>query len=88
MQLLLCLFQNAFHGPLHKFGKLMYRQMKDGHVDTDRITREEFVKAGTEIVCMANVSNQRKYYFNLFSSGKEYLSRDGGCYSKKNSLYD
>ena len=81
------LFQNAFHGPLHKFGKLMFRQMKNGQ-DSDRITREEFVQAGTEIVCMVNVSAQRKYYFKLFSSGKEYMSSDGWCFSEALPLED
>ena len=70
-------FQNAFHGPLHKFGKLMYKQMKSGHVDNDRITREEFVSSGTEIVCKIHVPEQRKYYFKLFAGGKDHLTREG-----------
>ncbi|KAL8581232.1 hypothetical protein ACOMHN_038332 [Nucella lapillus] len=69
-------FENAFHGPLHKFGKLMYRQMKNGHVDNDRITREEFVAAGTEIVSTMNVADQRRYYYRLFANGKEYLTKE------------
>ncbi|XP_076453248.1 uncharacterized protein LOC143288541 [Babylonia areolata] len=69
-------FENAFHGPLHKFGKLMYRQMKNGHVDSDRITREEFVEAGTEIVSTINVADQRRYYYRLFAKGKEHLTRE------------
>jgi hypothetical protein len=69
--------QKAFQGPLHKFGKLMFRRMKNGNVMSDRITREEFVESGTEIVTKANVDEQRKYYFKLFSSGKDHLTRDG-----------
>ena len=61
--------------------------MKNGQ-DSDRITREEFVQAGTEIVCMVNVSAQRKYYFKLFSSGKEYMSSDGWCFSEALPLED
>ncbi|KAK7088615.1 uncharacterized protein [Littorina saxatilis] len=69
-------FENAFHGPLHKFGKLMYTQMKNGHVDKDRITREEFVAAGTEIVNKVHVGDQRKYYFRLFAGGKDHLTKE------------
>ena len=61
--------------------------MKNGQ-DSDRITREEFVQAGTEIVCMVNLSAQRKYYFKLFSSGKEYMSSDGWCFSEALPLED
>ncbi|KAK7469538.1 hypothetical protein BaRGS_00036444 [Batillaria attramentaria] len=71
-------FENAFHGPLHKFGKLMYKQMlsQTGQVDRDRITREAFVAAGTAIVSKFSVADQRKYYFKLFSGGKDYLTKE------------
>ncbi|PVD32798.1 hypothetical protein C0Q70_08244 [Pomacea canaliculata] len=69
-------FENAFHGPLHKFGKLMFRQMTNSHVERDRITREEFVTAGTEIVNKFDVTDQRKYYIKLFAEGKDYLTKE------------
>lgn len=69
-------FENAFQGPLHKFGKLMYSKMLNGRGDRDRITREEFVAAGTEIITMLNIGDQRFYYFKLFAGNKEYLTKD------------
>lgn len=71
------LYQKAFHGPLHTFGKLMYQQMKNGRVNNDRITREQFVAAGTEIVSKMNIADQRQYYFRLYASGKDYLTKEG-----------
>nr|KAG5688482.1 hypothetical protein BaRGS_011920 [Batillaria attramentaria] len=47
-----------------------------GQVDRDRITREAFVAAGTAIVSKFSVADQRKYYFKLFSGGKDYLTKE------------
>ncbi|XP_041347657.1 uncharacterized protein LOC121367505 [Gigantopelta aegis] len=69
-------FENVFHGPLHKFGKLMYRQMLNGHSNRDRITKEQFVKAGKEILKTFNESDQQKYYFKLFAAGKDVLTQE------------
>ncbi|XP_071093993.1 uncharacterized protein [Haliotis cracherodii] len=69
-------FENAFHGPLHKFGKLMYRQMLNGHTVRDRITREQFVKSGKEILKKFDEVEQHKYYFKLFAASKDYLTTE------------
>lgn len=55
----------------------MFRQMTNSHVERDRITREEFVTAGTEIVNKFDVTDQRKYYIKLFAEGKDYLTKEG-----------
>ncbi|XP_045171511.2 uncharacterized protein LOC123533745 [Mercenaria mercenaria] len=74
-------FENVFHGPLQLFGKLLYRQMVTvGHHSSDkikeRITCEQFVKAGREILKMFDETDQHKYYFKLFAEGKDHLTQD------------
>lgn len=76
------IFQNVFHGPLHIFGKLFYEQMvtngHHGHEKVkDRISCEQFVKAGKEVLKLFSDSDQHKYYFKLFSQGKDHLTREG-----------
>ncbi|WAR02582.1 hypothetical protein MAR_009140 [Mya arenaria] len=77
------LFQNVFHGPLQLFGKLLYEQMvTNGHHHhgdkvRGRITCEQFVKAGKEVLKLFNETDQHKYYFKLFSQGKEQLDKEG-----------
>ena len=77
--------QNVFHGPLQLFGKLLYRQMlvqgsgqhgKDGQIK-DRISLEQFIKAGKELLKMFDESAQHKYYFQLFAAGKDHLTKEG-----------
>lgn len=80
-------FENVFHGPLKLFGKLLYRQMvahgsghghgKNGHIK-DRITLEQFVKAGKELLQMFDEVAQHKYYFQLFAEGKDHLEKEDG----------
>ncbi|KAL4223790.1 hypothetical protein ACF0H5_017256 [Mactra antiquata] len=74
-------FENVFHGPLQIFGKLLYRQMVTvGHHSTekvkDRISCEQFVKAGKEVLKLFSETDQHKYYFKLFAQGQEHLSHD------------
>ncbi|KAK3084924.1 hypothetical protein FSP39_021521 [Pinctada imbricata] len=71
-------FENAFHGPLSKFGKLLFKQMtcNNGSRDRERITKEQFTKAGKVLLKMFDEKEQHKYYFKLFSEGKEYLTKD------------
>ena len=78
-------FQNVFHGPLQLFGKLLYRQMvvhgsgntgKDGQIK-DRITSEQFIKAGKELLRMFDEAAQHKYYFQLFAAGKDHITKEG-----------
>ncbi|XP_005097241.1 uncharacterized protein LOC101847581 [Aplysia californica] len=70
-------FENAFHGPLHIFGKLIYLQMvSSGALHRERITREQFVKAGKEILKMHGEKALVKYYFHLFASGKDHLTNE------------
>ncbi|CAL1536156.1 unnamed protein product [Lymnaea stagnalis] len=71
-------FENAFHGPLHKFGKLMYLQMMTNSSTTnrERITREQFVKAGREILKMFDEKVIVKYYYYLFASSKDHLNKE------------
>ncbi|KAL5017015.1 hypothetical protein ScPMuIL_006604 [Solemya velum] len=69
-------FENAFHGPLHKFGALFYQQMCSGTADRDRATREQFIKAGKEVLKLFDESAQQKYYFKLFAGGKDHLTKD------------
>lgn len=76
------IFQNVFHGPLHIFGKLFYEQMvTNGHHGhdkvKDRISCEQFVKAGKEVLKLFSDADQHKYYFKLFSQGKDHLTREG-----------
>lgn len=73
-------FENVFHGPLEIFGHLLFRQMvSNGHHSDkikDRICSEQFVKAGREILKLFDETDQHKYYFRLFSQGKDYLIKD------------
>ncbi|KAH9525423.1 hypothetical protein Btru_001401 [Bulinus truncatus] len=71
-------FENAFQGPLHTFGKLMYLQMMTNSTTTnrERITREQFVKAGREILKMYDEKAVVKYYFYLFASSKEFMNKE------------
>lgn len=69
-------FENAFHGPLHTFGMLLFKQMCPGTSDRERITKEEFVKSGKELLKMFDENAQHKYYFRLFAGGKEILSKE------------
>lgn len=73
-------FENAFHGPLHTFGKLLYKQMCSFHgtSDRERITKEQFVKSGKELLKMFDEPSQHKYYFKLFCDGKDYLNKEDG----------
>jgi hypothetical protein len=52
-----------------------------GHHSTDkikeRITCEQFVKAGREILKMFDETDQHKYYFKLFAEGKDHLTQAG-----------
>lgn len=77
-------FENVFHGPLQLFGKLLYRQMvvhgsgntgKDGQIK-DRITSEQFIKAGKELLRMFDEAAQHKYYFQLFAAGKDHITKE------------
>jgi len=43
----------------------------------ERITKEEFVKSGKELIKMFDEKTQQKYYFKLFAAGKDYLTKDG-----------
>lgn len=71
--------QSAFHGPLHLFGKLLYRHMMTVSVATnrERITREQFVKAGREILMMYEEKQLVRFYFHFFAEGKEFLTIEG-----------
>lgn len=51
--------------------------MQHGHTEKDRITKEQFVKAGKEILKMNDDNDQKKYYFKLFAAGKNFLTKDG-----------
>ena len=74
-----------FHGPLQLFDKLLYRQMvlhgsKDGGKGgqiKDRITLEQFTKAGKELLKMFDEGDQHRYYFQLFAAGKDHLTKEG-----------
>ncbi|BFZ04605.1 hypothetical protein BsWGS_07644 [Bradybaena similaris] len=70
-------FENAFKGPIHLFGKLLYRcMMRVGGADGERITKEQFVKAGKEIL---NWDDKQlvDYYFHIFTEGGDVLKREG-----------
>lgn len=71
-------FENAFHGPLYKFGKLLYIQMirHSSTGDRERITKEQFTKAGKELLKLYDESSQLQYYFKLFASGKDHLTKE------------
>lgn len=71
-------FENAFHGPLHTFGKLLYTQMvrQTASGDRERITKEQFTKAGKELLKLYDESSQQEYYFKLFASGKDHLTKE------------
>ena len=51
--------------------------MQNGHTEKHRITKEQFVKAGKEILKMNDIGDQKKYYFKLFAAGKTFLTKDG-----------
>ncbi|GFN99604.1 hypothetical protein PoB_002611000 [Plakobranchus ocellatus] len=69
-------FENAFSGPLHKFGQLLFTQMTHSSSNSirDRITKEQFIKAGKEIMDIFDEKSVVKYYFHLFASGKDHLT--------------
>ncbi|CAG5133172.1 unnamed protein product [Candidula unifasciata] len=71
-------FESAFQGPLHLFGKLLYRHMMTVSVTTnrERITREQFVKAGKEILMMYEEKQLVRFYFHFFAEGKDHLTID------------
>jgi hypothetical protein len=71
-------FENAFQGPLHLFGKLLYRHMMTDSVTTnrERITREQFVKAGKQILMMYEEKQLVKFYFHFFAEGKDFITSD------------
>ncbi|ESO97348.1 hypothetical protein LOTGIDRAFT_231545 [Lottia gigantea] len=43
-------FEDVFHGPLHKFGSLMYSMMVNGHSNKERITREQLLNLGKKLL--------------------------------------
>lgn len=43
----------------------------------ERITREQFVKAGKEILMMYEEKQLVKFYFHFFAEGKDHLTIDG-----------
>ena len=49
---------------------------KDGQIK-DRITLEQFIRAGKELLKMFDESAQHKYYFQLFAAGKDHLTKEG-----------
>lgn len=53
--------------------------MCHGHTERDRerITREQFVKSGKELLKMFDENAQHKYYFKLFAGGKDHLRKEG-----------
>ena len=74
--------QNAFHGPQLKFGKLLFIQMCDhkGHhsdVHRERITFDQFLKSGKEILKLYDEADELKYFFHLFSESKDTMCREG-----------
>lgn len=48
-----------------------------GTSDRERITKEQFVKSGKELLKMFDEPSQHKYYFKLFCDGKDYLNKEG-----------
>ena len=42
-----------------------------------RITREQFVKAGRDVLKLFDESDQHKYYFKLFAEGRDTLNKEG-----------
>lgn len=71
--------QNAFQGPLHLFGKLLYRHMVtvSSATDQDKITQEQFVSASREILNMDDGRQIVRYYFHFFAEGKDFMAIDG-----------
>jgi len=45
-----------------------------------RITREQFVKAGRDVLKLFDESDQHKYYFKLFAEGRDTLNKEGILY--------
>ncbi|CAG5122932.1 unnamed protein product [Candidula unifasciata] len=69
-------FESAFEGAFHLFGKLLYRCMVDfGGAEGERITQEQFIKAGNEIF---NFDERRlvNHYFHFFAEGRDVLKKD------------
>ena len=58
---------------------LLYKQMchVTGNSNRERITKEQFIKSGKELLKMFEENAQHKYYFKLFASGKDHLSKEG-----------
>jgi hypothetical protein len=48
-----------------------------GNSNRERITKEQFIKSGKELLKMFEENAQHKYYFKLFASGKDHLSKEG-----------
>lgn len=73
-------FQNTFKGPSHLFGKLLYKcMMRVGGADGERITKEQFVKAGKEILNWDD-KQLEDYYFHIFTEGGDVLKRESECH--------
>ena len=68
--------QKVFHGPLHMFGKLMFRRMIT-HPRSERVTRDEFVSCGKKILSMKKVSDQQEFYIGLFLAGQDFFTKHG-----------
>ena len=49
---------------------------KNGQIK-DRITNDQFIKAGKELLKMFDEVDQHKYYFELFAAGKDHLTKEG-----------
>ena len=43
----------------------------------DRITWEQFTRAGKELLKLFDEGDQHKYYFELFAEGKDHLTKEG-----------
>lgn len=69
-------FQNAFEGPLARFGQLLFLQLVHGHTEKERISQHHFVKSGKEVLRL-NEESLKKYYFALFSGSKDHLTKAG-----------
>ncbi|XP_064612544.1 uncharacterized protein LOC135476446 [Liolophura sinensis] len=67
-------FENAFEGPLERFGQLLFLQLVHGHTEKERLSQHHFVKSGKEVLRL-NEESLKKYYFALFSASKDHLTK-------------
>ncbi|XP_013419293.1 uncharacterized protein LOC106179996 isoform X2 [Lingula anatina] len=75
-------FEKAFNGPLQTLGKLLFSTIqqaeKSRHDAPEHISEQQFKKVCKEILQLFSEEQHMKYYFKLFSKGRDTLAKEDG----------